>query len=97
MANTATTQQVVIVGTPKSVGVSIILTVLFGPLGMLYSTVAGGATMMVVSLIVVALTFGIGLFVIWPICVAWGAMAASAHNKKLNGAVQGRNQATTGA
>ena len=87
MTETAKTQQVVIVGAPKSTGVSIILAVLFGPLGMLYSTVAGGVIMMIVTLIVGALTFGIGLFVTWPICVVWGALAARAHNKKLNGLV----------
>ena len=87
MSDAAATQQVIIVAAPKSVGVSIILTVLFGPLGMLYSTVMGGLVMMVVSVIAAFLTFGIGLFVTWPICVIWGAMAASGHNKKLTGAV----------
>jgi hypothetical protein len=90
MAEAAATQQVVIVGAPKSVGISILLTVLFGPLGMLYSTVPGGVIMMVVSLIVAVVTFAVGLFVTWPICVVWGAMAASAHNKKLGEMVQAK-------
>lgn len=93
MPNTAATPQVVIVGAPKSVGLSIILTLLFGPLGMLYSTATGCVVMLIVSLIAAAVTFGLGLFVTWPICVIWGAMAASAHNKRLTGAVQGSTQA----
>ncbi|HIE11920.1 MAG TPA: hypothetical protein EYP63_00580 [Desulfotomaculum sp.] len=67
----------------KSVGVSIILTVLLGPLGMLYSTIWGGLIMFVVSALVGLLTFGLGLVVTWPICVIWAALAASSYNKRL--------------
>jgi hypothetical protein len=76
-------RQVVVVAPTKSVGISIILTFLFGPLGMLYSTVAGGLFMMLVSLAVGICTFGVGLLVTWPICILWGALAASSYNAKL--------------
>ena len=75
--------QKVIVMPTKSVGVSIILTVLLGPLGMLYSTIWGGLIMFVVSALVGLLTFGLGLVVTWPICVIWAALAASSYNKRL--------------
>jgi len=81
--------RVVVVAPTKSVGISLMLTILFGPLGMLYSTVPGGLIMMAVNLFVVCIavcTAGIGalLFLItWPICVVWGAMAASSYNRKL--------------
>lgn len=68
---------------PKSVGIAIILTVLFGPLGMFYSTVSGAVIMLVVTFIAVFVTFGLGILVTWPICIIWGAMAASEYNKKL--------------
>jgi hypothetical protein len=70
-------------------GVSIILTFLFGPLGMLYSTVPGGLIMMGVNLLVVfiafcTLGFGAVLFLVtWPICIIWGAMATDSYNSKL--------------
>lgn len=83
MANGQGGQQAVIALSPKNVGVAIILTVLFGPLGMFYSTITGGIVMMVVTLIVAVLTVGLGLVVTWPVCIIWGAMAASAHNKNL--------------
>ena len=78
----------VIAVSPKNVGVAIILTVLFGPLGMFYSTITGAIIMMVVSLIVGVLTIGFGLILTWPACIIWGAMAANAHNKKLMAGVQ---------
>jgi len=59
------------------------LTIFFGPLGLLYSSVAGGLVMLVVSVVVGFLTLGIGLFVTHPICIIWGAVAASTYNKKL--------------
>jgi hypothetical protein len=76
-------KQVVIAVSPKSVGIAIILTVLFGPLGMFYSTVTGAIIMIVVSLVVGIFTVGFGLLLTWPMCIIWGAIAASAHNKKL--------------
>jgi len=75
--------QVVVVVSPKNVGISIILTILFGPLGMFYSTVLGAIVMIVISVIVAILTVGFGLILTWPVCVIWGALAASSHNKKL--------------
>jgi hypothetical protein len=81
--------QVVIVTPTKSVGISIILTVLFGPLGMFYSTVAGGLLMLMINLGVFAVgicTFGVGFLgflLTWPICILWGALAVSSYNEKL--------------
>ena len=73
----------VVVAQTKNVGTALILTILFGPLGMLYSTILGGIVMGVLSLIVAIVTLGFGLIITWPICVIWAALAASAHNKKL--------------
>ena len=67
----------------KSVGISLILTFLFGPLGMLYSTVSGGLIMMALNVLVGCLTFGWGLLLTWPICIVWGALAASVYNNKI--------------
>jgi len=75
--------QVTVVSTTKSMGISILLTVLFGPLGMLYSTIPGAIIMAIVSVIVGVLTVGIGFLITWPICIIWGAIATSSYNKKL--------------
>ena len=75
----------IIVTPTKSVGISIILTVIFGPLGMFYLTIPGAIIMLIVSGIVGLVTLGYGLIVTHPICVIWGALAAHSYNKKLLG------------
>ena len=81
-------QQVVVTPT-KSMGLAILLTVLFGPLGMLYVTIPGAITMGILGGIILILTFGFGIFLVWPICVIWAAIATSSYNKKL---LEGRRQ-----
>jgi len=67
----------------KSVGASLVLTFLFGPLGMFYSTVWGGVIMTILCLLVGVFTLGLGLVVLWPICMVWGAVAVSNYNRTL--------------
>jgi len=78
--------QPVLVETPKSMGVAILLAFLFGPLGLLYATVKGGLIMMGISVLVGIVTFGLGLVVIWPVCMVWAAVASKNHNERLAGA-----------
>jgi hypothetical protein len=75
-------RQIVVTPT-KSVGISIILTVLFGPLGMFYSTIWGAIIMLIIYGVVGMVTLGYGLMITHPICVIWGALAAHSYNKKL--------------
>jgi hypothetical protein len=82
--------QPMIIMMPKSVGTAIVLAFFFGPLGMLYSTVVGGLVMLLVNIVIVLPTLGFGLLITWPICIIWAAMAASTHNSKIYGYVQGR-------
>ena len=68
-----TTKTQVIVTKPiKNLGVALILSALFGPLGMLYATIMGAIIMAVVYGLICLFTFGLGLTVIWllnPICM----------------------------
>jgi len=61
----------------KSVWVAGLLTLFFGPMGMLYSTKAGCYVMTAVS---IAMSFSvrgwIPWLVFWPVCIFWAAMAA---------------------
>lgn len=68
----------------KSVGASLILTFLFGPLGMFYSTVIGGIIMLILYIVIGTLTLGVGLVILHPIAMIWGAVAVSSHNKKIS-------------
>jgi hypothetical protein len=81
--NQSSSQRQVVVYPQKSMGVTIILTILFGPLGMFYSTIVGGVVMLIVSLLVAIFTLGVGLFITWPICIIWAAVATNSHNKKI--------------
>lgn len=71
----------------KSVAVSILLTIFFGGLGLLYSTVKGGVVMVIVELINIILCFFIIVFFLLPIIhlisVAWGVIAVNKYNNEL--------------
>ncbi|KAB7731454.1 hypothetical protein F5984_11745 [Rudanella paleaurantiibacter] len=68
--------QSIIVTQPKSKGLAFLLCFLFGPLGMLYTTITGAIVMFIVSLLAALITFGLGFFFTWPICIIWGVLAA---------------------
>lgn len=88
---------VVQVQAPKSVAVSLVLTFFFGAFGMFYSTVPGALIMLGAALaygalagILTVVTLGAAAIVLvplailfWPICMVWGAVAASNHNARL--------------
>lgn len=76
-------QQTVIVKVEKSMGITILLTILFGPLGMFCSTATGGIVMLLLSGLVAVFTLGIGLLITWPICIIWAAVATNSYNKNL--------------
>ena len=61
----------------KSAALAALLAFLFGPLGMLYSTVPGALTLFAVNLILVLPTFGLIMLVTWPIGIVWAAMAVN--------------------
>ena len=76
---------VVTVPPTKSVGIALLLTFLFGPFGMFYSTVSGAVIMLGVlfvgGLLVGIFTFGLAWIVwgplVWFASMIWGAMAAA--------------------
>ena len=74
---------IIVVAQAKRLVLAIILALFFGPLGLLYSTVKGGVIMFFVNIVVGLFTFGVGLFITWPIGVIWAAMATNAHNAAL--------------
>lgn len=83
MENSDRNVQVIVTRSTKSVGIGLLLTFLFGPIGMLYATIWGGLLMMVVNLVVGIATFGIGLLFTWPIQLIWVVLSIRSYNKKL--------------
>jgi len=60
----------------KSVWIAIFRTALFGPIGMLYSTVTGALVMAVASAVALIFASGRWLWVTWAVCIVWAALAA---------------------
>ena len=73
----------VVVMQQKSVAVALLLTFFFGPLGMFYSTISGAVVMLIVSVVLFVLTLGLSTLITWPICMIWGAVAASQANSRV--------------
>ena len=57
--------QTIVIGSRKSMGIALILSILFGPLGLLYASVLGGLVLLVFTLIIGAITFGVGALIGW--------------------------------
>ena len=62
-----------------SLKLAVLLAVLFGPLGLFYSTFWGGLFMTFVCMVVGVGTVGVGLLFAWPVCILWAYVAASSH------------------
>ncbi len=74
----------VLLSRKKSMGMALLLTLLFGPLGMFYSTVLGGVVMIVLTLVVGLPTMGLGLLLTWPIGLIWTAIAVKNQNDAID-------------
>lgn len=79
--------QIVTVAKRKSLAVALILTLLFGPLGLFYSSVLGALIMIVIGATILAVfppeVQGSLFFGGWVICVIWSLIAVVNHNSKL--------------
>ncbi|EKO3556527.1 hypothetical protein P0F40_000867 [Vibrio metschnikovii] len=67
--------------TPKSRMTSLVLTILFGPLGAFYSTIAGGIVLTLIAL--VSAPTVIGPIVCWLLAIAIGDHCTYKHNKNI--------------
>lgn len=82
----------------KNIGVVFLLTLFFGPIGLLYSTISGGIVMLLLAIplfifigsvavkggLLLGLSTYFFLFSVhWIICNVWGVISASNHNRRL--------------
>ena len=81
-----------VVTTPKSLWLALVLAALLGPFGLFYATVPGAMLMLIAAIVLAIFTFGIGLFLVWPLCVVWAVAAVRAHNRKTQGGGAGAPQ-----
>ncbi|HTT92565.1 MAG TPA: hypothetical protein VMF65_23630 [Acidimicrobiales bacterium] len=61
----------------KSITLALVLTLLFGPLGLFYVSAWGAVALIVVAAVGVVPTMGMVLIFVWPASMAWAAIAAS--------------------
>ena len=80
--STSENKQTIIIKSQKSAGTAALLAFLFGPLGMLYSTIPGAIVMFFITAIAVVLTAGIGLLVTVPMCTIWAYMKVNGDNNR---------------
>ncbi|MBV9773430.1 MAG: hypothetical protein JO040_05745 [Gemmatimonadetes bacterium] len=69
----------------KSVRTAVLLTVLFGPLGLFYVSPFAGLLMTFVTGVAGLFTVGIGLFLAWPVCILWAVAATTGHHEEGDG------------
>lgn len=75
--NTPThTTRIVTAKPEKSVIAAFFLTFIFGPLGLLYATVGGGIFLIICAMIIVPLTGGLAIILLWPASMIWAVIAA---------------------
>ena len=66
----------------KSQLVSFVLTLLFGPLGLFYSSVPAAFGFVIASVILGGITVGMALIAIWPLSIITGFFAVHRYNSK---------------
>lgn len=66
----------------RSVVLALVLTLLFGPLGLLYASVPGALALIALAAVGVVPTFGFVLIFVWPASMAWAAVAASRKHRE---------------
>jgi hypothetical protein len=59
----------------RSLRMAVLLTVLFGPLGLFYVSPLGGLLMTMVTLTAGLFTMGVALLFAWPFCILWATAA----------------------
>jgi hypothetical protein len=71
-------------GSTKTMGLAVLLTVLFGPLGLFYVSIAGGAILTAFTV----LTAGLGIFVTWPASIVWSIISVNSRNQRTMAAMR---------
>jgi hypothetical protein len=61
----------------KSVGAALVLTFLFGPFGLFYTSVAADIVVSVIGFVAIIATLGLAIIIIWPVSMVLGAVQAS--------------------
>ena len=67
---------------PKSLSTQLVLALLFGPLGLLYSSLPAAVVLTLAALVLARDTGGEGTLLIWPVAVATGFVTVHLWNRR---------------
>ena len=76
----------------KSQGLGFLLTFVFGPLGLLYSSMIGAVILIPIAILIALFTIGVGAFLLWPICWIVSFVGIMNHNKRVDAKEDARHQ-----
>ncbi len=62
---------------PINVRTAVLLAVIFGPLGLFYTSIAGGLFCLFLLIVLGLFTVGIGILPVWMVSVLWAYVAAT--------------------
>jgi len=68
---------------PKDVRTAVLLALFLGPLGLMYTTVAGGLFTLFLMVVLGLFTVGVGAIPVWMLSVLWAYLSAS-HSRQLD-------------
>jgi hypothetical protein len=75
-------QKISITVPSKSLPLAIVLTLIFGPLGLFYVTIPGAIIMLFVTFAFGIVFLGSGFLYSWPLCMIWAYLAVDSHNSR---------------
>ncbi|MGK0367828.1 MAG: hypothetical protein ACI9QD_000967, partial [Thermoproteota archaeon] len=75
--------QIVVAVAPKSQPVGLALSFFFGPFGVFYSSILGGAVMTIISITLAIITVGLSTFLTIPAGMIWSFLATKKYNENL--------------
>lgn len=67
----------------KSAAVALILSVVLGPVGLLYASFWGGIVMIAIGIIVISSRLIFPILLIWIMSCVWSVQAVDSYNRKL--------------
>jgi hypothetical protein len=66
----------------KSVPIGLMLTIFFGPIGLLYASLRGGIIMILIGIILISYQYFFPILLWWIACCVWCVYAIEKYNKK---------------
>jgi len=67
----------------KSVPIGLLLTVFLGPIGLLYASLRGGITMVLIGIVIFSYPYPFPIILWWLLSCIWCVYSIEKHNKKL--------------